>query len=187
MQPTLLLDLDGPVADFDGAFFLRCAERGFELEVDRAGQRHRFASDHIADKAARRAARAMVDEPGWFRDLPVTEGAYEGIDRLTQIADVWLCTKPLDSNPTCCDEKRAWVAEWFGGEWEQRLIITSDKSMVRGHGLLDDAPYIEWISRALWRPIIFAASYNGEGTKWAEYPRWNWQDDIDVLSDLLVA
>lgn len=171
---TLLIDLDGPFAAFDEAFWALCAEHGIEMDCTLEQQRHRFGTDHIPDKAARQRARDLVNTSGWFRDLPVVDGAVHDTLELAEFCDVWLCTKPLEDNPTCRDEKAAWVVEHLGDEWKRKLIIAPDKSMVRGTTLLDDAPAIEWLDRALWNPIIFKMPWNGHGSKWQGLPRWTW-------------
>lgn len=180
----LLLDQDGPLADFDMHFYERCEGR-YELDV--AGpheQTARYFTDHIPNRAHRAEARAMVDKAGWFRHLPVTPGAIEGVAALIDAGvDVWVCTKPLEVNPTCRDDKGAWLAEHFP-MLEHKLIITPDKSLIAGDVLLDDAPHSTWIDRASWTPVIFAAPFNGPGSAWADLPHWTWGDPLDDLLDI---
>src|SRR5690606_26027440 len=104
--------------------------------------------------------------------LPVTPGAQEGVDALMAVGvDVWVCTKPLEVNPTCRDEKGAWLREHFP-MLEKRLIIAPDKSLVMGDILLDDAPSLEWARRATWMPVVFDAPFNRAGSIWERLPRW---------------
>lgn len=187
-QGVLLVDLDGVVADYDGHFFERCAESGFVLDVEPAGQQHRYATDHVIDPKERKLARAMTNEPGWFRSLPVMPGAVDGLKEIRFALGedaVWLCTKPAIDNPTCRDEKFAWVLAHLGKSWARKLIIASDKSMVRGTVLLDDAPNPDWFDRAEWRPVIYSAPFNGEGSKWADLPHFTWGDPCRKLYEQL--
>lgn len=185
MKPTILVDMDGPLADFDVHFFQRCASEGWTLDCTVEAQRHRFATDHIPNRRERDAARAMVDTPGWFRDLPVTPGAQDGLRGLAEFAEVWICTKPLEANGTCRDDKAAWLAEHFGDEWVQRLILAPDKSMVRGDVLLDDAPKPEWFGRADWWPVIFPEPWNA--AVYPDLPTWDWSSDPRELALIAVA
>lgn len=180
MTPTFLLDMDGPMAGFDNRFFDLCDEFGWPYDCTRETQIHRFATDHLSREHAK-LARAEVNRPGWFRSLPVTPGAQEGLPKLARVADVWICTKPLEANPACRDEKAAWLVEHFGREWERRLIITPDKSMVRGDILIDDAPHPDWYERASWLPVIFRMPWNGVGSKWDDQPTWSWGDPVSEL------
>lgn len=180
----LLLDMDGPLADFDRHFYERASAAGYTFDV--AGphvQTARYFTDHIADRRERAEARKMVDAPGWFEGLPVTPGAIEGVAALLDRGiDVWVCTRPLEANPTCRDAKGAWLREHFP-ELERRLIIAPDKSLIVGDVLLDDAPKPAWLDRAPWRSIIFAAPFNGRGSAWGGLPRWSWRDPISWLLD----
>lgn len=180
-RTTLLVDQDGPLAGFDRHFFWRCEQDGIEVDCTAETQAHRFATDHIVDLAHRARARNMIDTPGWFRELPVVEGAVEGLNLLAEHADVWICTKPLEANETCRDDKAWWIRHHFGKEWARRLIITPDKSMIQGDVLLDDAPHPHWYEVASWVPVIFAAPWNHTGSKWADVQRWTWGDPIAKL------
>lgn len=180
-RPVVLLDLDGPVADFDAAFFAMCDREGWPVDCTPETQTHRFATDHLPDRRQRRLARAVIDGPGWFESLPVTPGAAGGLWTLSLNAEVWLCTKPLASSTTCRDEKARWVADHFDSDWVERLIITPNKALIRGDVLLDDAPYLEWIGQATWEPVIYPTPWNGAGSKWATPRRWKWGDPIDQL------
>lgn len=183
--PTILVDMDGPLAGFDTHYFKLCADEGWPMDCGEHEQVHRFASKHIIDSDHRRLATERVNSSGWFRSLPVVDGAVEGLWRLHQIFNVWICTKPLEVNPTCRDEKAAWLAEHFGKEWLDRLILSPNKAMVRGDILLDDAPHIAWLEHAEWKPVIFPTPYNGQGSEWSHLPAWHWDDDLTDLLDVL--
>lgn len=184
---VFLIDQDGPLADFDPHFHSRCREEGWYIEVEsHHHQTFRFATDHMPNEEERAAARAMVDTPGWFRDLPVVEGAQEGLAKLAEVpnSEVWICTKPLEANVTCRDDKAWWIEQHFGEEWVDRLILAPDKSLVQGHLLLDDAPKPEWSHRASWVPVIFPMNWNGAGSDWDGLLNWKWGDDLEILVEI---
>lgn len=184
-----LIDQDGPLADFDRYFFDRCNENGWTMECDYASQTARFATDHIPDEEERALARAMVDTAGWFSELPVTEGAIDGLNKLAEVpnSEIWICTKPLEINPTCRDDKAAWLQKHFGDHWVDHLILSPDKSLVQGHLLLDDAPKLEWTKRATWVPVVFPMNWNGQGSEWEGLLTWTWGDDLEILVDIAKA
>lgn len=180
-KPVVLVDMDGPLADFDRRFYDLCSERGWPMHSTFETQCHRFATDCMTEKAHAKAARAEVDSSRWFLDLPVVDGAVDGLHKLAEVADVWICTKPLEANATCRDDKAAWLGRHFGERWLPRLILAPDKSMVRGHVLLDDAPKPAWFPLAAWRPVIFPTAWNGSGSEWEGLPRWSWVEDPEAL------
>lgn len=185
VKPRVLLDQDGPLGGFDLKFWERCAENGWPADCEPHEQTHRYQTEHIIDRKHRKAAREMLEQPGWFADLPVIDGARDGIERLAEVADVWIVTKPMESNPTCRDDKGRWIRKHFGEKWEHRLIITPDKSIVGGDILLDDAPKLSWFERATWAPVIFETSWNGEGSDWEGLPRWSWDQPVEDLFDAM--
>lgn len=181
---TVLLDIDGPLAGFDEHLFALSQKHGWEFKdgiFERAHQKSRYLTDDMANSQHRRMARDLCEAAGWFRSLPVIAGAQEGVDEmLTRGWCVFLCTKPLAANPTCRDEKYAWVCEHFPA-LKDRLIITPDKSIVYGDVLLDDAIKISWIQDAFWEPVVFDAPFNREGSIWANLPRFVWGEPVDNL------
>ncbi len=182
-KPIILIDQDGPLADFDSALWAALRSGAIWANCTPDTQTDRYLEDHVR-KEDMPKVRAIVEASGWFRDLPPTPGAREGMNALAKVAEVWVCTKPLEANPTCRDEKAAWVREHLGPEWEDRLILAGDKSLIQGAVLLDDAPKPKWFNRAPWRPVIFPTPWNNTGSVWEGLPRWTWGDDPQVLLDI---
>jgi 5'-nucleotidase len=196
----VLVDQDGPLADFDAAFYAMCRDYDIDMHgviphPDFRCEVHRFATDCIADSNLRHQARTHVDTVPWFRDLPVVPGAVDGINALAAhpaVSDVFICTKPLESNTSCRDDKAAWVRRHLGGDWERRLILAPDKSMVRGHILLDDAPKPQWFKFAEWTPVVYPTSWNSPGGVFStkaevnDAPRWQWGDPVESLLEAVL-
>lgn len=190
----ILVDQDGPLADFDAHFHRLCTTRGYPMHggavhADARCPEHRFATDCLTGNHGK-LARLHVNESRWFLDLPVVDGAVEGLNALADhpdVAEVWICTKPLEANPHCQSDKANWIRTHFGEEWLRRLIITPDKSMVQGDLLLDDAPKPAWFARAAWTPVLFPMSWNQPGSPFIvhggldDVPRWQWGDPIEQL------
>lgn len=186
-QLRLLLDQDGPIADFDLRFWDLAQDRGWALNIDDpAHQTKRYFTDHIIDKHQRNQSRWLIEGSGWFRHLPPVEGAIDGVRALIAAGvDVWIATKPMEANPTCRDDKGAWVRQYLP-ELEKKLIITPDKSLLVGDALLDDAIKPDWIPRAQWKPIVFNRPFNGAGSKWGSIERrWDWSMPIADLIEMM--
>ena len=182
LKPILLLDMDGPIADFDLAFWQYCQEQGFELNIDSLDDpnRKRFMTENFVHDDERLEARRQIDTTRWFIDLPVTKGAAEGVPELVKVFDVWVCTKPLEVNPYCRDDKGAWLRNHFP-YLEHKMILAPKKSLVLGDILLDDAPEPSCIPYAAWKPVVFPSVFNREGSVWEELPTWHWGDDPEIL------
>lgn len=183
-RPIVLVDQDGPLADFDARFWDVVEERGYLADADRHTQTARFATDHLVHEHHKVHVRRTINTTRWFAELPPIEGAAEGMNALAEHAEVWICTKPLEANETCRDDKAGWVREHLGRGWEDRLIIAPDKSLVHGAILLDDAIKLRWLPRATWQPVVFRKGWNREGSVWSHLPSWDWSQPIDQLLEL---
>lgn len=185
-RPIILVDMDGPLAQFDQRVFEVCHDFGFDLDCTfDDGWKHRFLTEHMTPKQAH-ALRRFVNETRFFLDLDPVPGAIDGMHALAEEADVWICTKPLEVNPWCRDDKGAWVRRYLGEKFERKLILASDKSMVRGDVLLDDAIAPEWVDVADWAPVVYPMPFNRHPeSKWAKYDwndmTWSWYDPIEGL------
>lgn len=192
-QPILLLDLDGPLADFDSAYYRLCVDMNvgvspFTFGTDRAGQQHRFMDDDLLPEHADigiEARNNYVNRPGWFIGLPPTlPDIGNRVNELAESFDVYICTKPLHKNPTCMDEKAAWLEHHIGDGWGKRMISTYDKSIVRGDVLLDDAINDAEAVRASWTPVVYPTPFNHPGSLHGQgWSRWSWGDPIERLAN----
>ena len=115
IKPTAYCDMDDTLCDFEGA----CRE-------------------HIQRVPIIGIPWCKMD---FFRKLEPIEGAIEGINKLSEYYDVWILTKPSVNNPMSYTEKRLWVEDHLGFDWCNKLIICPDKSLMKGHLLIDDRPW----------------------------------------------
>lgn len=104
--------------------------------------------------------------PGFFENLPEIDGAISAVNYLNSIAgfEVYILTAPSEKNPLCYTEKRLWIEKHFGFDFVQRLIIASDKAMIKGDYLIDD--YIEGKGQENFEGKVLQF-----GSK--DYPDWN--------------
>ena len=175
----ILLDQDGVLADFESAF--RDAwNRRYGAQMPALGPSER-KSFHLRDDyplGLRDAVRSIYEGPGFYRDLPPIPGALDGARAmLEEDHDVRICTSPLTFWRNCVPEKYEWVERHLGSEFLPRLIVTKDKTLVRGHVLVDDNPRVDGAEMPMWRHVIFDAPYNrsvcGPRMTWN-----NWQETI---------
>lgn len=75
---------------------------------------------------------------GFFENLKPIRGAIESVVELSKSNEVYILTAPSIRNPFSYVEKRVWVEKWLGMSFVERLIISPNKSLVRGEILIDD-------------------------------------------------
>jgi 5'(3')-deoxyribonucleotidase len=77
---------------------------------------------------------------GFFVNLPVIQGAVDAVNALMQSKtyEVYILTAPSARNPLSYTEKRVWIEQHFGDEFVEKLIICSNKGLLKGDYLIDD-------------------------------------------------
>ncbi len=77
---------------------------------------------------------------GFFTKLSPLPGAIEGVNALLNSDEYspYILTSPSVRNPLCYTEKRIWIEKHLGFEMVNRLIISPNKSLLKGDYLIDD-------------------------------------------------
>jgi 5'-nucleotidase len=169
---TILLDMDGVLVDWDAGFRKEWARYGHDPSaIDRSKS---YSMEDCVKPELRKAALAVMSQPGFFRDLPPMEGAVKAVEEMIERGfSVLICTSPLPCNPTCPQDKIEWVRTHLGhvefrqpGDANKRIdaqeivVLTRDKTFVMGDVLIDDKPVIRGCMRPTWEHIVFGAPYN---------------------------
>jgi len=124
-------------------------------------------------------ALAVFHEKGFFANLPPMDG---GLSALSEMRDaglnVLLCTAPVLTSAYCVAEKFEWVQRHLGSEWLPRVVLTTDKTIVKGDVLIDDKPRITGFqAEPEWQQIIFTASYNTDTSHRVRMNHWDeWRE-----------
>ncbi len=153
-RKVILVDMDNTIADFESAMEAEIQTRHPEVKWvrDREDQE---CPEEFEDKF-----RAIMCEKGFFRSFKPLPGAVEALHKLQKMGHhVRLCTAPLREYQHCVPEKYAWVEEHLGRQWIRNIIITKDKTMVRGDYLVDDRDQTGIMSPT-WEQIVFDQPYN---------------------------
>lgn len=74
---------------------------------------------------------------GFYRNLPVMEGAKEAVEELMKLGDVYIASKPTTKNFSCATEKYEWINEHFP-QLIKKVFLTCDKTLLKGDFLIDD-------------------------------------------------
>jgi 5'-nucleotidase len=187
---VLLVDMDGTIANLDGELVRRLKERGktgaalANLVVGRP--------DFEYESKLEVVAKPIMSEPGFFVSLAPIVGAVQAIKQLqTDGWEIFFCTSPLSNYEHCVPEKYKWIEIHFGREWTSRIIVTKDKTLVRGDYLIDDRPTAaiaaRGVAKPIWYHILYDQSYNRtlDPTATAT-PRIKTWADLNTLNSLLV-
>ena len=112
--------------------------------------------------------QSNLDKQGWhqnvFKDPPPIDGAVEAFNELCfdEDYDVYILSTAPWNIPNSWTQKRLWVSKYLGAKAHKRLILSNNKSLLRGDILIDD------------RTANGAGDFQGEliqfGTE--KYPNW---------------
>lgn len=179
---TILVDVDGVLADFDGWFMRLWAEKYPDRPRLDQSRRTSFKIVDEFSPEVRDDIRAIYSTKGFYRQLPVIPGAVEALHNMKDSGlDVWICTSPLTEYRNCVLEKFEWIEEHLGADWVGRLILTKNKALVCGDYLIDDNPSLPGTDTACWKQLLFDTPYNRFAT---HLPRVTWASVHDVLAGL---
>ena len=111
-KPTLFIDLDGVLCNFD--------KRKAELEA----QGFKGAS--------------IFKHPDAYKELEPIDGAIDAWNKLQDQYDTYILSTPPWSNPMGYAEKRIWVEKYLGKSAKKKLILSHNKGFFHGYALIDD-------------------------------------------------
>ncbi len=146
MKPTLLIDVDGVLADFTTATL--------EVVHQLTGRRYEASSvttwevfDSIPEAEAMSAVYDVIKGEGGCMGIPVYPGAKEGISLIRKRVHLVAVTTPFIGSKTWVHERFKWLEEHFQIRAKD-VIFAKNKSRVHGDFFLDDKPeHVEdWIS-----------------------------------------
>lgn len=173
-RPVVLVDMDGVLADFDGATntYLQRPEVNIPLQPR---QNFYFREDYLNPSHVD-VINKLHTSKNFFRDLPPVKDAIEGWARLLELGyNPRICSSPLRMNEWCKDEKLDWIRQHFGEKAAANAIIDSRKELYTGIALIAD--------QASWQYIVFDATYNQQSP--AELRLNGWKDPS--LPELLAS
>jgi 5'-nucleotidase len=177
--PTILIDMDGVLVDWDKGFLKEWGDRPM-------GLRNKYEMEQCVGEGYSEEAKSVFYQKGFFFNLPPMAGSLEALHAIVSRGyDVKICTRPILS-PYCVQEKYAWVEKYLGSQWMEKIVMTSDKTIVIGSLLIDDHPAMKGSRVPSWRQVIFDAPYNRGRT---DLPRLNSWDQWEKLfeEELLFA
>jgi len=175
-RPTVLVDMDGVLSDFDAEIVSRMKERYPNIPI--LGTRNNFyISDDYPEYSE--TIKQLSNEEGFFESLRTVDDALEGWQKIIDLGyNPRICSAPIRANPYCQTEKVGWLRRnfvpVFGHIVVEQAIITKEKHLYEGMALIDDRPEVDRSSEAPWQHIVFDKPYNQNSNS----PRLKgWLDD----------
>jgi 5'(3')-deoxyribonucleotidase len=115
-KPIVHIDMDGVIADFRRA------------NEENGRDKHFYSPPEMY-------------KPKFFQNLHPVEPSLDAVRAILRSDkyDVYILTQPLANSPISYTEKVVWICKWFP-ELKDSIIMTQDKSLIKGDYLIDDNP-----------------------------------------------
>jgi len=151
MKKTIAIDMDGVLANTEPHFIdYYEKETGIRLTLsDIAGKSEHDAFNGIIT--------SFINKPGFFRTLPLMEGAVEAVRSLMEDFEVFIVSAAMEF-PLSLPEKYDWLAEHFPFIHWRNIVFCGDKSIIKTDFLIDD--HCKNLDFCHGKAIMFNAFHN---------------------------
>lgn len=137
MKKRIAIDMDDVMADTHAKFvrlYLEGEMPRYTLEELKEKSFHELFDDYEYEAISKR-----VYEPGFFRDIPVMEGAQDVIGALMKKYEIFIASAAQEF-PDSLRDKWDWLQEHFPAISWRNYIFMGDKSVLNTAYLIDDMP-----------------------------------------------
>merc|ERR1712176_58554 len=146
---TILVDMDNTLCDYEEAFARTLKAEYPEIAVVPSDKRLNWdiLEDYPADVHAK--CKSVNGVKGFFLNMKPIEGGVEAVKAMLGAGHNVLIVSAPDSAyaAQCSEEKQQWIQNHLGDEWKDRLILTRDKTTVRGTSSSTTRPRSPALSR----------------------------------------
>ena len=151
-RKTIAIDMDGVIADTI-SHFINWYERDYGVKVDKSAFEGKPESEGLPDGVVRK----FVYTPGFFRSIPVMEGAREVVMELMKDFDVFIVSAATEF-PQSLLEKYEWLQENFPFISWKNIVFCGDKSIIGADYMIDD--HVKNLDCFKGKAFMFTAGHN---------------------------
>jgi 5'-nucleotidase len=151
-KQTIAIDMDGVIAD-TAAQFIAWYYKEYNVLIDR----NEFDGKSESEALPNGAVRKFVFTKGFFRTVPVMNGAKEAVLELMKKFDVYIVSAAMEF-PQSLTEKYEWLQEHFPFITWRNIIFCGDKSIIGTDYLIDD--HLKNLDCCKGKAIMFSAGHN---------------------------
>ncbi len=163
--------MDGVIADVETQYL-----RYYEKEYGQTISRQSIRGVSELEVFPEGVVVKMLHSPGFFRTLPVMDGAVEAVKSLMETYEVYIVSAAMEF-PLSLFEKREWLAEHFPFISWKNIIFCGDKSIIHTDFMIDD--HCKNLDTCRGKAIMFEAFHN---VNQAHHVRLkHWRDALPLL------
>lgn len=185
---VVLVDMDNTLVDYDLEFGKRWMQAHPSNTLDQIKARQHFELEQNFSADLKPIATEIMSQPGFFISFQPTPYALEAVQEMEAAGlFVFLCTAPSPMQwETCVAEKYGWVRKHLGEDWMKKIVVTRDKTLVKGRVLVDDKPRVVGaVEKPDWVHVVYDQPYNQNAEGQPRLTDWRkWRDVIGKYIDL---
>lgn len=151
-RKTIAIDMDGVIADTVSQFIA-----WYKKEFGENIAKEAFDGVPESEGLPNGAVRKFVYTPGFFRTVPVMEGARAAVQELMDNFDVYIVSAAVEF-PQSLPEKYEWLQENFPFISWRNIIFCGDKSIIGTDYMIDD--HLKNLDNYGGTSILFTAGHN---------------------------
>ena len=158
---TLISDMDDVLFRWSPAYYEDFAKHNPGIEIVQFQDRASFNMFLPEDAAHHHLIEEQMNRTGFYDSLEPADGAVQALNEALELGyDNSICSSPWLKNPTCASDKYASVERHFGPGWGERVILSRDKTRVRGDYLFDDKPKLTGKFDPTWEHVLVDQPHN---------------------------
>jgi 5'-nucleotidase len=172
-RKTIAIDMDGVIADTI-AHFVACYEKDYGVRIEKTAFEGKPESEGLPNNAVRQ----YVYTPGFFRAVPVMEGAKEALLALSKNFDIYIVSAAMEF-PQSLFEKYEWLQEHFPFITWKNIIFCGDKSIIGTDYMIDD--HVKNLDCCKGKTYMFTAGHNLGIDRHTRVN--NWKEVVQVFNE----
>ncbi|WP_343523740.1 5'(3')-deoxyribonucleotidase [Pedobacter sp.] len=153
MKKTIGIDMDGVLADIED-HILQTYYTETGITLTREDIKGKSEEELFPDRAM---IMKICNREGFFRNLPVMEGAVETVKLLMEDYEIYIVSAAMEF-PLSLFEKYEWLTEHFPFISWKNIILCGNKSIIDTDYLIDD--HCKNLDFCKGKPLMFSAFHN---------------------------
>lgn len=163
-KKSIAIDMDGVLADTE-VQYLNYYEQQFGTRLTKEIFHNVAEAEALPDGSIYK----FLFTPGFFRTIPVMDGAVDAVKTLQQDYDIYIVSAAMEF-PLSLFEKKEWLEEHFPFIQWNNIIFCGNKSIIDTDYMIDD--YCKNLDFCKGKPILFSAGHNASITHHVRANNW---------------
>eukprot|EP00922_Rhytidocystis_sp_ex-Travisia-forbesii_P014966 GHVS01022382.1.p1 GENE.GHVS01022382.1~~GHVS01022382.1.p1 ORF type:complete len:246 (+),score=40.48 GHVS01022382.1:288-1025(+) len=184
---VVLVDMDNTLVDWDSQFYKLMGELHPHVPLHSPETRMNWSIQYNYPLKYETAILELTDQPEFWRSMPPMAGGLEALHAMeARGVQVFIVSSPDPFHTArCAQEKYDWIECYLGTAWKSKVILASDKTLIRGDVLIDDKPSVcHGTHVPSWTHVLYHHAYNSMYTSTPRIQQW--RDWEGILLDVVV-